>query len=84
MYEVVLTSHAERELRRLDRPIKNRILSAALSLSEDPRPPGCIKIKGTENRWRIRVGDWRIGYEIADAARMIRIVAIGHRREFYD
>lgn len=83
MYEVVITPHAERELRRLDRPIKNRIFSAAVSLSENPRPPGCIKIKGEENRWRIRIGDWRIGYEINDETHVIRIVAVGHRREFY-
>ena len=84
MYEVVLTSHAERELKRLDRPVKNRILSAAITLTNNPRPAGCIKIKGEENRWRIRVGDWRIGYEINDETRVVKIVAVGHRREFYD
>lgn len=84
MYEVVITTHAEREVRRLDRQVKNRTLSAALALADNPRPPGCIKIKGEENRWRIRVGDWRIGYEIDDETQVVRIVTIGHRREFYD
>ena len=84
MYEVVVTPHAEREVRRLDRSVKNRILSAAAALSDNPRPPGSIKIKGEQNRWRIRVGDWRIGYEINDQAQFGRIVTVGHRREFYD
>ena len=66
MYEVVITPHAERELKRLDKSVKNRIISTALALTNDPRPHGCLKIKGEENRWRIRVGDWRIGYEIDD------------------
>ena len=84
MYEVVITPHAEREVRRLDRPVKNRILSAVAALADNPRPPGSIKIKSEKNRWRIRVGDWRVGYEINDEARVVRIVAVGHRREFYD
>lgn len=84
MYSVVITSRAERELKRLDRSTKNRIVSAALRLAEDPRPPGCIKVKTGEGLWRIRVGDWRIGYEIADVARTVTIMTIGHRREFYE
>ena len=84
MYKVVVTSHAERELKRLDRSTKNRILPVALALSDNPRPHGCLKVKDEERRWRIRVGDWRIGYEIDDKARVVRIVTIGHRREFYD
>ena len=84
MYEIVITKHAERDVRRLDRPVKNRILSAAVALGTDPRPPGSIKIKSERERWRVRVGDWRIGYEIDDDARVVRIVTAGHRREFYD
>jgi len=84
MYKVVITSHAERELKRLDRPTKNRILPVALALAENPRPHGCLKVKGEEGLWRIRVGDWRIGYRIDDDARTVRIVAVGHRGDFYD
>jgi mRNA interferase RelE/StbE len=84
MYEVHITKRAERELKRIDRATKNRILTASVSLADDPRPPGCLKVKTSEGRWRIRVGDWRIGYEIDDAALAVTIVTIGHRREFYD
>ena len=84
MYEVIITSHAERELKRLDRSTKNRILPAALALSDNPRPHGCLKVKAEERLWRIRVGDWRIGYDIDDDSRVVRIITIGHRSEFYD
>lgn len=84
MYDVNINSRAERELKRLDRSMKNRVVTASLTLASDPRPPGCLKVKTSEGLWRIRVGDWRIGYEIDDAAQTVTIVTIGHRREFYD
>jgi mRNA interferase RelE/StbE len=84
MYSVNINSHAERELKRLDRTTKNRIVTASLALANDPRPAGCLKVKTSEGLWRIRVGDWRIGYEIDDAALTVTIVTVGHRREFYD
>jgi len=72
MYEVIITSHAERELKRLDRSTKNRILPAALALADNPRPHGCMKVKAEERLWRISLGDWRIGYEVDDETRFSR------------
>jgi len=83
-YLVNLTSRARRETRRLDRQILARIAKAIDSLVENPRPPGCLKVKDRQNLWRIRVGDWRIGYEIDDSARTVLIITVGHRREFYE
>ena len=83
MYEVIITTHAERELKRLDRSTKNRILPVALALADNPRPHGCLKVKAEERLWRIRVGDWRIGYEINDEIQVVKIIPVGHRREFY-
>ena len=48
MYKVVITSRAERELRRLDKAVKIRIVSAILALAENPRPHGCLKVKGED------------------------------------
>jgi mRNA interferase RelE/StbE len=84
MYNVSITTRAERELKRLDRPVKNRIVSVILKLGDDPRPSGCLKIRSEEGVWRIRVGDWRIGYEINDPNREVTVIRIGHRSEFYD
>jgi mRNA interferase RelE/StbE len=83
-YVVTLSLRARRETRRLDRQILGRIAKAIDSLVDNPRPPGCLKVKNRENLWRRRVGDWRIGYEIDDAARTVTIITVGHRREFYD
>jgi mRNA interferase RelE/StbE len=84
MYSVPITSRAERELRRLDRPVKNRIVAAVLALNSDPRPTGCLKVKSEEGVWRIRIGDWRVGYQIDDANQEVIVIRIGHRSEFYD
>jgi mRNA interferase RelE/StbE len=84
MNNIEISSRAERELKRLDKTIKNRIVTAVFALMEDSRPPGCIKVKTLEGLWRIRVGDWRIGYSIDDASQIVTIVTIGHRSEFYD
>lgn len=82
MHSIVITSRAERELKRLDRPTKNRIVTVALTLADEPRPHGCLKVKAAENLWRILVGDWRIGYQIDDQEQTVTIVTVGHRREF--
>ena len=84
MYNVTITSRAERELRRLDRPVKNRMVAAILALNSDPRPAGCLKVKSEEGVWRIRIGDWRVGYQIDDVNREVIVIRIGHRGEFYD
>lgn len=83
-YTVSLSTRARRETRRLDRQILARIAKAIDGLEQDPRPPGCLKIKDREGLWRIRVGDWRIGYEIDDTTRVVTIITVGHRSEFYD
>jgi mRNA interferase RelE/StbE len=52
-------------------------------LENDPRPPGSIKLHGEEDLHRIRVGDYRILYQIQDAILVVLVVEIGHRREIY-
>jgi mRNA interferase RelE/StbE len=80
-YSVFLTRRARKDL---DRQTINRLVPQIDVLASNPRPAGCLKVKGEENLWRIRVGDWRVGYEINDTSREITIIRIGHRREFYD
>jgi mRNA interferase RelE/StbE len=52
-------------------------------LGNNPRPPGCRKLVGSKNDWRIRVGDYRVIYEIADAIRIVRVNRVRHHREVY-
>ncbi|HKQ06242.1 MAG TPA: type II toxin-antitoxin system RelE/ParE family toxin [Blastocatellia bacterium] len=84
MYSVTITSRAERDMKRLERSVKNRIVTAILAPGNDPRPPGCVKVKSEHRLWRIRIADWRVGYEIDDAANEVAVIRIAHRREFYD
>jgi mRNA interferase RelE/StbE len=83
-YIVSLSLRAKRETRRLDRQVLARVAKAIDGLAGNPRPPGCLKVKTAEGLWRIRVGDWRIGYEVDDTLRAVTIITVGHRREFYD
>ncbi len=84
MYNIHITSHAERNLKRLDRSTKSRISTTILTLAAVPRPTGCLKVKDEAGLWRVRVGDYRIGYEINDMTQEVTIIRIGHRREFYE
>ena len=52
-------------------------------LSENPRPPACIALKGEDSVYRVRVGDYRIIYEVRDQLLLIQVVTVGHRREVY-
>ena len=83
MFEILLERGAERDLRRLPEPIHERIVRAINGLSKNPRLPGCRKLSGAKNDWRIRVGDYRVIYEIADADQIVRVNRVRHRREVY-
>jgi mRNA interferase RelE/StbE len=82
-YEIVLASSAEKEYCRLPKDIQNRVTKVIDSLSGNPRPYGIVKLKGKEDIYRIRVGDYRIVYGIDDKKRLVDIIYIRHRREVY-
>ncbi len=83
MYRVLLERGAEKDLSRLTSEIHDRVIAAIQRLATNPRPPGCRKLAGSKNDWRIRVGDYRVVYEIADEVRIVRISRVRHRREVY-
>jgi len=83
-YRVVLTSSAARELKRLSGPLNERIVPRLENLASNPRPPGCKKLKGGHNEWRIRVGDYRVVYTIDDAGLLVEVTRIRHRSEVYE
>ncbi len=67
----------------LDTPLAFRILRRIEALSANPRPDGVVKLEGATDLWRIRVGEWRVVYRIADRERSVDIIAVRHRREAY-
>jgi mRNA interferase RelE/StbE len=83
-YRVALAASAEKELHRLPAKVVARILPRIELLATVPRPGGCKKLKGGDKQWRIRVGDYRIVYEIDDATGAVDVTRIAHRREAYD
>lgn len=84
-YAVLLGSRALRDLKDLPKEITRRIDAAILELSHDPRPAGCKKLRSKSPQgWRIRVGDYRVLYQIDDAAKRVMIYRIGHRRNIYE
>jgi mRNA interferase RelE/StbE len=83
MYRVLLERSAERDLGRLSSKVHDRVIAALQELAANPRPPGCRKLLGSKNDWRIRVGDYRVIYEFADSVREVRVNRVRHRREVY-
>ena len=72
-----------RDLKKLPEQVRQRLQPHIESLATDPRPPGVVKLEGTENGYRIRIGDYRVLYEIHDAVLRVAVVKVGHRRDIY-
>ena len=83
-YRVALAASAEKELSGLPSKMIARMLQRIEGLAGSPRPADCKKLKGGDNEWRIRVGDYRIVYEIDDDAKAVDVTRIAHRREVYE
>lgn len=74
---------AARAFEKLPRPIQERIAATVRELSENPWPTGVQKLAGAEGLWRVRVGDFRLVYEVVEESRTVMVARIGHRREVY-
>ena len=85
MYGLEVSPAADRDLERLKRRIQRlnfeRLRTAVRSLADDPRPHGVRKIEGAERAYRIRVGDYRVVYEIYDKERLVLILQVARRTE---
>jgi mRNA interferase RelE/StbE len=82
-YEVRLSKRADRELDSLGSVIKGRIVSRLEELGEDPFPRGVAKLQGREGVYRVRVGDYRILYEVFTSERIVLVEKIDHRSRVY-
>ena len=81
-YRIEILPAAERQMRNLDPPVRRRVDTAIEALRGDPRPHGCKRLSGRQE-YRIRVGDYRVLYEIADVVLRVLVVRVGHRRDVY-
>jgi mRNA interferase RelE/StbE len=83
-YTIVWTTQALRELRKLDASITKRVLAAVTRLAENPRPHGARALAGEPpGMLRLRVGDYRVVYQIDDGQIIVTVVRVAHRREVY-
>lgn len=83
-YEIEWTAPALRELRKLDKPLGRRVLTAVTKLGVDPRPPGVRALTGhPAGTMRLRIGDYCVVYVVRDDLVLVTVVRIAHRREVY-
>ena len=82
-YRIELAPLAQRQFKKFDRAIQNRLLKHVETLSSNPRPPGVKKLTDEENLYRIRIGEYRVIYQIRDWVLTVVVVKVGHWREIY-
>ena len=83
-YKVVIGASAAKELESVDgKSVRIRLVDAISALGPSPRHPGVEKLSGSHDRYRVRVGDFRVVYSIDDDRHIVDVVKIGHRREVY-
>ncbi|MCF7965633.1 MAG: type II toxin-antitoxin system RelE/ParE family toxin [Methylobacter tundripaludum] len=83
-YKVTLKPLAEKQFAKLLKDIQKRLFAAFVTLADNPRPYGSIKLQGNANYHRVRVGDYRIVYTIADQELKVLVLSLGHRSDIYD
>jgi mRNA interferase RelE/StbE len=82
-FELRFTRSARKELERLTPRLARKVLDQIEGLGTAPRPPGCRMLTGPSSLWRIRIGDYRVLYEIQDGERVVDIIAVRHRSDAY-
>lgn len=82
-YKITFARSSRKELQALPTAIAERILSKIDALATTPRPIGCKKLQGPTRLWRLRMGDYRIVYDIDDRNGIVDIVIVRHRRDVY-
>ena len=83
MYEIVFSKSAKKELFKLPNSVIEKIDKAILSLAENPKPMGCIKLESFKDLYRIRIGNYRVIYRIENDVLIVEIVKIADRKEIY-
>jgi mRNA interferase RelE/StbE len=83
MYQVIVPKPVQKQLERLPHSVQEQILARLIALKENPRPQGCVKLKGHDNEYRIRIGNYRVRYEIQDQEGIVLLLHCKHRKDVY-
>ncbi len=81
-YTVIISRSVQKQLAKLSAEIQERIVESLAKLENNPSPSGSKKLKGRDG-WRIRIGDYRVIYEINDQVLQVIVIHTGHRRDVY-
>jgi mRNA interferase RelE/StbE len=80
---VIVSEKAAKEVARLPRSVAQRVVQLIEGLEQDARPGGCLKLKGEQDLWRIRIGDYRVLYSIDDESKSVVVLGVKHRSDAY-
>jgi mRNA interferase RelE/StbE len=83
MYKVSIKNSALKEIQQIPKAFRVKIIEAIDSLAVNPRPNGVKKLESFRNSYRVRVGQYRIVYEIEDDKLIVEVVKVGNRKEVY-
>lgn len=82
-YHIEFTNPADKEFKKLDAVIKQRISDEIVGLQNNPRPPGCVALKGYKDTYRIRIGKFRVIYEVKDKVLLVLVIRVAKREDVY-
>lgn len=82
-YHIEFTKPAQKEYEKLDSVVKQRISDAVVELEKNPRPTGCVALKGYKAVYRIRIGKFRVIYEVQDKVLLVLVIQIAKREDVY-
>jgi len=83
MYQVLISRSAEKQLKKMTPQVQRKVAAVIMSLEIEPRPYGSKKLTGTVSSYRVRVGDYRVIYDIYECEIVVSVLKIGHRRDVY-
>ena len=83
MYKVEIVKSAIKELAKIPTKEAIKLTEKINELKENPRPKGCIKLSGTKDEYRIRIGNYRVLYTIEDDVLLVQVFKVGHRKDVY-
>lgn len=82
-YAIIISKSVQKQINNLPNDVILRIIEKIQNLASEPRPDGIVKLKGSDNEYRIRIGDYRVRYEIDDQSQLVQILQCKHRKDVY-
>jgi mRNA interferase RelE/StbE len=82
-YAIAISKSVQKQIDNLPNDVIERVIEKIQNLALEPRPDGIVKLKGSDNEYRIRIGDYRVRYEIDDESQLVQILQCKHRKDVY-